>query len=457
MKRNSFIFILSLFSISSLLFYGCEDNRTEFFDEYSCIVYFLSENERELNVYLTGDEAEDTISVYKGGTDMEATTSVSLRVMSEQELNQYNTDNYTEYGFLPVNCYTVENNYDLNFSGSEHCKQIIYSINPDEINKLEDSNDSNYVIPFVLENGSDSINANRRYQFVKPIVNIPSIGFSDSDAIKLQLSDGGSVDGNLLIPVSASVANNKFEVQCTYEIDEEYLETYNEQNISNYSIMPEEYYSIDNLGTTVIETGKTATNISVKIKTEMFRPGNYYAIPLTITACSIEGYDMNIINKLIVVEYPLDVNQFTQVPLTVEMLSCNYPDPDEGVGHYDDVLDNDPATFFHSSWRGGIDDFHYWQVELPDADNTAFYFYYRGREGRGDGNWKKVLVSVSQDGETFHDIGLLTSSELPQSGDAEYTSMPFASPEPFKYVRLTQQDKKDSFFVMAEFSMWIYK
>ena len=217
MKKYSFTFILFLLGISSLFICGCEDNRTEFFDEYSCIVYFLSENEREVNVYLTGEEAEDTLLVGKGGTNLGASTYVRLRTMSEQELNQYNQTNYTDYRYLPNTCYKVDGNYDLDFNGSETCKHVIYSINPAEINNLQDLNSTNYVIPFILENGKDSINENRKYQFVKPKVNIPSVGFSNSDPVKLSLSDGISLDGNLLIPISASIANNKLEVQCSYE------------------------------------------------------------------------------------------------------------------------------------------------------------------------------------------------------------------------------------------------
>lgn len=148
--------------------------------------------------------------------------------------------------------------------------------------------------------------------------------------------------------------------------------------------------------------------------------------------------------------------EFEMIPLTAEMLSSNAQETREGP--IKNILDGDPGTFFHSAWSFSIAEAHNIQVALNEpVDN--FKFWYKNR-GNWNGKATDVTLTVSLDGETWTEVGHITSG-LPTGGGSEYESELFFVPDTFKYLRFTVNKTNSgtapTYFSLAEFKMYKMK
>ena len=83
----------------------------------------------------------------------------------------------------------------------------------------------------------------------------------------------------------------------------------------------------------------------------------------------------------------------TPIELTEDMVRSNAchntlnPNRIDGDG-IAGLLDDDPATYFHSAWQNGPKEHHYLEVELPEGEYSAFSFKFISRQ-----NWPGQLPS----------------------------------------------------------------
>ena len=150
----------------------------------------------------------------------------------------------------------------------------------------------------------------------------------------------------------------------------------------------------------------------------------------------------------------------------------NAPQANEPVGN---LLDNDPATIFHSNWQSttapadGLD--HHLTVELSKA-TSLFQFYYKSRnkdsnEGYGDYP-KTIKVQGSNNGTDYTDIATIyprnAANEVIKDG-AEWTSPVLGDGNTeYSYLRFivtetTTNKNKDGhiYWHMAEFELYNVK
>ena len=97
------------------------------------------------------------------------------------------------------------------------------------------------------------------------------------------------------------------------------------------------------------------------------------------------------------------------------------------------AIDNNPATYYGSTWGSEVGHRHYWQVDLADAANLEeFTFSYITRANLND-TPTKINVQGSADGTTFTDIVVLTDG-LPTTGGATYNSAKIVN-NGYRYIR----------------------
>ena len=123
---------------------------------------------------------EYNLIVNKAGSNLHNTASVKIEVMSEAALHAYNTLNGSNYKAYPTPCYALENG-NIEFSSNDLYKTQAVTINPSELENYINT-DATYVIPFELTQGTDSINSEKKYIFIKIMImliqrNIGTVNF----------------------------------------------------------------------------------------------------------------------------------------------------------------------------------------------------------------------------------------------------------------------------------------
>lgn len=135
----------------------------------------------------------------------------------------------------------------------------------------------------------------------------------------------------------------------------------------------------------------------------------------------------------------------TQVTLTVDQLSCNYPDASEG--YFDRLIDGKTAdpSFFHTNWHSPqVALPHYIQIDLKEEHENFAFEYYTRDTGNSDGFPTSAELQISTDGVQWETVSFL--SGLPTTRQTKYASDFVMPGKKFKFFRFnvltSSQDKK---------------
>ncbi|MBO4801080.1 MAG: CotH kinase family protein [Bacteroidaceae bacterium] len=151
----------------------------------------------------------------------------------------------------------------------------------------------------------------------------------------------------------------------------------------------------------------------------------------------------------------------TAIELTEEMLSTNaptnYPDR-EGL---DKIIDDDPGTFFHSTWGSGAyeklpeDQNAFIEITLPEAVHNLQYVI-TNRSDTGARSPRELVLQVSTDGETWEDVNIFSEENgLDTSQGATNTSEVIEFKEPYSRFRLVQTSATyKNYFCVAELKLY---
>ena len=156
---------------------------------------------------------------------------------------------------------------------------------------------------------------------------------------------------------------------------------------------------------------------------------------------------------------PTDGTVYEQIPLSAEQLSTNAPSNyDEDV---DKLVDNNPNTYFHSTWGTGdyeklpLSDFPYIEVAL-ERELQQFIIGYSTSFRTSERMPQSFFLQVSQDGEDWIDVRDFGEEDgVPQFGIGMTYESPLVVLEaPCKFIRLTMtQANYKNYLVLSEF--WI--
>lgn len=105
-------------------------------------------------------------------------------------------------------------------------------------------------------------------------------------------------------------------------------------------------------------------------------------------------------------------------------------------GSYEALVDGDYASFFHSSWSAGADADHYLQVELSEPVED-FYFYMKKRQQNNNNRPTDIVITASNDGETFADVTEITEGLPTGATPLDYTSDKISMSGANKTIRFT--------------------
>lgn len=409
-------------------------------EEYHKVLSIKTENTiQDLTLYSTGDDAEYSFTVMKGGTNPELSSSATINTMSEDDLKSYNETNGLNFALIPQNCYSYSQT-DLQFSGKDdRYKTVKVTLKTTAIKALIEASagSKTYVLPIILKGATDKdiVNSNLNILILKPNVVTPAVTFENPGTISSFCGkDGLSLEIPVILPI-----DNKWDFNCTIAADKS-------TNL-NKPILPDSYYKLENGGVVSFVSGKNKAVIKLKIN-GMNNIDDDFVLPLKIVSSSKPGFDID--------QRHIKVEVSTKLELTSSMLSTNAQEPSEGS--LANLLDHNLATYFHSAWSITVNGKHYVQVALP-VSITLFKFTYTNRQPNAAAAVKRLQISSSVDGQTFTEIQTLEgdADKLPYKTPAgEYVSSQFNIGNDVKYLRFTclQSTSGNNYFVWSEFGLW---
>lgn len=440
MKNILLISLLFSFGIS---FTSCKDNKDEFLSDYSTILYFKNSGEVPLTLYKTGEDTEYKLTVNKAGSDLRSVTSVEVEVLDESAMADYNTKHGTQYVRLPDNCFRVSDSR-VNFEADNLYKQVNVVFKTELICDLPV--DVQYALPINLYNSKDSINSGKNETVLIPSVVIPYVYLKQTGYVANSFSPEGDETVQFALPITMPM-DNKWTFDCVIGVDEELLKAYNEENGTNYSLLPASVYTLSGDGTVSFDPEVNEKNLDITVNRMALDYGNY-VLPLRLMSCSKDGFIVDTDNNTCLYGFSYMPKEY---PLTVDMLSSNAQEPNEGS--LEGLLDEDIASFFHSAYSVAVEGDHYLQVSLPE-EYSVFSFAYTTRKENGNGAPTEITVQTSMDGVTFNEVAVLKDG-LPKEGSMDYVSPVFKG-EPFKIIRLTMTKPNpvgEPCFVLSRFRL----
>lgn len=449
---NNKIKLLTLSLFAGIAFNACEDNRDEFLDKYDTINLFKDSGETPIVVYNVGEDTNYQLTVNKGGSDPESTSSVQVTTMTEPVLQIYNEEHFTDYVMLPDEGYLFESQ-TVTLTKENPYKQLDVILKTGFINNLEEVQ-GKYVLPFELINSEDSVNAQKKYVFLAPDILTPTVFFPAAmgDDIVFTTEDEDQISFTFPIAIPSDL-ENRWELDCTLGIDETLVSQYNEAYSATYSLLPEDAYTMAETAT--ILPGEENVEVEVLIDRRSLRFGNYI-LPVELISCSKSEFEVAENNNLFTAPISYTPPNPAEVPLTTDMVSSNADEPYEGP--IENIVDGDSETYFHSVWSEEVYSpyGHYIDVTLNEAVNIM-QFAYITRHNNANGAPKHIVLYTSGDGQNWTELATINRG-LPEGAEEEYISTVYQSELPFTHLRISvmesaggfMNEEESAFFALAE-------
>lgn len=447
MKKK--IIFVSLVAAFLMTHTACEDEKSDYLSDFSTILSFRNSGEIPLDIYSTGDDAEYQVVISKGGSELKATTEVSVGVMDDAALAIYNAEQWTSYKALPATCYELKGETKLAFAASDMYKTVDVILKTELIKELPAlKSGESYVLPLQLQNSKDSINSEIGRAFIKPNVVIPTVFFSKSGYTQNFFSDNGPVKMNFTLPVEISLPS-KWEFSCGLTIDQALLDEYNTENECDYALLPPASYTMS-ATVNFANDKESVKEATIEVDRTGLDYGNY-VLPVRLSSCTKPQFaiDADKSTSLYAISYVPDASKLSKVALTENMIGI-FPDP-TNEGSIAEMIDGKEDTYYHSNWSGVAPLPHWIQVTLP-KECTAVSIGYQIRHNNNNGAPQQYTLAGSMDGVNFSKIATVTD-DLPTEKSEKYTSPVFVG-KPFKYLRvLVEKTPNGNSFAFAEFSM----
>ncbi|MGL4805335.1 MAG: BT_3987 domain-containing protein [Bacteroidales bacterium] len=444
MKHKIGFVAMTLLAVSSL-FIGCDDNKDQYLEDYSTILYYKNAGDVPVTLYKTGENADYNIVVNKGGYNLKATAKVTSQIMSDAALNIYNEMHATNYVALPASCYSMDPTQVLSFTSSEDVKLVNVEFYTDKIYDLEPG--INYVLPLELVDSKDSINSKLNKMFITPDVIIPTLYLKEAGEQDI-LVDVNSPDISTFTLSTEMPLANQWDFNCTLEVDPTLLDEFNEGSTVKYAILPKEAYEFD--PTVKFTDGNSSAENPIKIDKSKIIPGDYM-LPLRLTDCTKETFEIEKGKDVCLLKVSYAPQSIT---LNAGMLTTNAQEPSEGP--ISALIDGNLDTYFHSAWSVSVPNPpHYFEVKLNNPVSLIKFQYYT-RHNSGNQAPQKIVVKGSNNGTDYTEIKIFDNG-LPKTAKTAYTTPIFLSETAYQYLRFevpVSTAGENKYFSMGEFKLW---
>lgn len=406
MMRNKFLYAIIIGLMLSVG--GCEDTRLDNITPPKVLI--PQSGEIVQTVYKTGEPFVFRLGVYKAGhDDMEATALVDI--LSENELQVYNSENKGSYKRLPDNCFRIaggSGSHVVNFAKGIRLKYVDITLDYDAIEKLADFDEDNsaqYVVPLTVSQSSLEINEEKNVILIKPLIRQPFIYFQGQESsVVIETSGTAAYQQKLVLAVDFA---NLWDISATLAADATLVDIYNNEKGTDLNLLPASAYTISP-NPVVIQNGKKSAAVLVDFSKENIDYDDFL-LPVSIKETSKFTPDAERNVHYIKVSRPaprLDRTGWTIVDVSSQEASG------EGAGNgvASCVLDGNVSTYWHSQWAGGTGQLpHHFTIDMKKTVTVASVDLQRRQNQR---DTYRGEIHISNDNTTFTKIGTFEMAEV---------------------------------------------
>ncbi|MFT3902401.1 MAG: DUF1735 domain-containing protein [Niabella sp.] len=329
--------------VACLLFLGaCKDAKKDFLTDSK--VYLVHSGVQQLQMYDKGDNTAYPymLDLYKSGA-LKSGATAKIGVMSEAELVAYNEANGTSYTLLGQDAYNIEN---VEVSFSDNVKDVNRLIKIDFYpGKIEPAL-KNRVLPIKIISSSIDINEGKSVVIINPQTHLPKFNIESPQTKSVNYNKGEQIVLDFDIPVALDIDDNATDVNLEMEIDQDYIDRYNQEHGEDYIIPESNMFSFVNTAT--LKVGEKQISFNVKIFQQYLEKN--YMLPIRIKSSS--KYAVNQEQY-----YVIQLNALAQLlPRTNWSIAgfssqeANGEGPNNGRAIF--AIDGNNSTFWHSQWAG---------------------------------------------------------------------------------------------------------
>ena len=351
MKKTTY---LSLLAGCLITLGACEgskyDLENQIPEKFHKILYLSISGKQDLTLYNTDEDNTYSFSLIKAGSDPTLSAKADITVMTQEEVDeQYSDLEGINYQVISPSAYSLDKSL-LEFSAEDSYKLVNLSLKPREVMAAIASNpNAIWVLPLYVSSENDSINATKNQLFLqlKEVIT-PTIGFKDPYVNVKAYTYGLVSKISEKVPFKLDT-NNKWDIECEFVVDNEYITQYNNTNGTVFQILPENSYSF--ASSMPLPNGTTETTLLVEVKGSQLQPGDYM-LPIRIK--NVSQFEISSTNAI----YPmairimgeqLDRTEWTAEANTEELVG----EVQNNSGPVECLLDGNLQTFWHSQWQNG--------------------------------------------------------------------------------------------------------
>lgn len=191
------------------------------------------------------------------------------------------------------------------------------------------------------------------------------------------------------------------EISVNFSVEPSLVDSFNTQNLTSYSILPEDSYELEQLSTTIPAGEMSTRPLELKVETVgAIQPITGYLLPVRMekTSGNIE------VNTDLQTTYFLvqgSFEEFDQSGWEIHDVDSEEPTNPPRISAAESAIDDDPATCWITKFRGGADPLpHHISIDMGESKNIHG-FRILGRQNQNWGDPVDIDVEVSDDGETW--------------------------------------------------------
>lgn len=375
-------------------------------EAYHNILYVNNSGKQSLTLFDTEDDYEYTFSVIKAGSEPTQTACAIVNVMTQAELDkEYSEPEGITYKLIDESCYSLDATR-LDFSSTDRYKLVNISLKPQNV-KATIKNDpaAVWVLPLQVSSETDSVNAVKSELFLQVTgVVSPAVGFAESSS-ELEQKEYGAVSTFTKKVKLGLDVDNKWNLECRFEVEQNYISEYNRDNGTFFQTLPEGTYTVPE-AITLIEN-VTTTELEVTIKGENLKPGDYM---LPIRIAGISQFEVSMEKSLYLLTFRITGNKLDRTGWTAEATSEELSGEGAVNGRAGCILDDDLSTYWHSKWNGGGDNFPF-ELIIDAKKEYTFTQIALVQRGNGYADTGHCKYYVSSDKKDWAECGSFTMQE----------------------------------------------
>jgi len=349
MKKKT-IYRLLLLAGLSLPMASCGEKDIDFTEYGDYAASFSLQEYGTVDVQYENVGADVTFStrVKKGGTDPEQQGKASLRLMTAEELVEYNKTHGSSYELMPEEYYTISA-MDFTFTGEDMGKQVDVVLSS-SFGTSSEAGVKDFVIPLQLSSETTKVDSDKSQLLVHPLVVTPVVSVEVENAEKVQMTNYKYAEKEYSA-VAGLLIDNEWNFEAVFERDPNKLQTlvdkYNAETTSGiqYQLLPDGCYNLPESVTFTPGVSEITTKFTLDNETAdgSYLSNGNYLLPVALSSINGMPFDVSQNISYIPVEVVERLNM-VKLDLSKNMVSSN----DEAGSWYAAgfVADGDMSTFW---------------------------------------------------------------------------------------------------------------